>query len=160
MTTRRFVAVEVSRAECAGTTAGCSVTIEQRNVGSVSEPPIARVSRHLLQHTDLFELRYSRVGRRVRRSDQQLDVRDRDDRPIEQRLQYLMAVARGTTEPLRNRRAVLLAHQQNSARRLRAFCSHLDNSAQEEPQPRLPFTAVANGLKVVVVLLPVLFEVV
>lgn len=89
-----------------------------------------------------------------------LHIGDRDYGAVEQRLQYAVAIACGTTQVLCDRRAMLFTQLKNVACSTCSLSSYSDHAAQEECEPSFPIAAVTHRLQVFVISLAVLLEIV
>ncbi len=106
----------------------------------------------------LYELSHEVVRGLVRTPGEILNLTNRYNRELKQKVEYAMAIAGGTAAAFGNNLAMPLAQEENLSRSLRCLLTHFEDSLQEKAHPSLPVSFITNCLQAVIIFLPMLLE--
>lgn len=111
-----------------------------------------------MKDTVFYELGHEIVRGLVGTPGKILNLTNRYDRELVQKVKYAMAIAGGTAAALGNNLAMPFAQEENLSRSLRCLLTDFENSLQEEAHPSLPVSFITNRLQAIIVFLPMLLE--
>jgi hypothetical protein len=138
----------------------CAVALQKIHVRFVPEEPVAALSGQLGQESELSERSDETVRGRKRTSNHTGRVIHRDHGPSEKVLQQLVPISCASAEFLLEKGLMILLEGQNSARRIGRLDRGLFDTHEEEGEPALPISVVADPLEAGDVLLTILEKVI
>lgn len=133
---------------------------EEVEVGGVAEDAVALLAGDFLKNVKFSEAGDEAVGGGVGDAEELLDLGHVEDGALVEVLEDAVAVTGGAAETVGNLAAVLLPQGEDAAGGFGRFLAHTEDAVDEELQPALPVARIADGLKALVILAAVLFEVV